>query len=129
MRKLVLAALLVVLPFSGMRVVCVDSPTPVSGSAASTETVVDCERLCPLHPPSDTPAMTPGTRSGTETGSDCALSTDGASFSILATVAVLWPHESLEVPLAVSAVSAASPRFYLDPELAHVAPPPRPRAL
>lgn len=129
MRRLALGALLVVLPFSGIRVICIDSPVDVSGSTAPTETLTDCERLCPLQRPSDTPSITAGPSSSTKSDSDCALSPGASSISLSASIAVLRPHEPLQVPLAVSAAPAESPRFYLEPELAHLAPPPKLEAL
>jgi len=129
MRTLALAALLVVLPFSGMRVICIDSPQDVSGSTGRAETVSDCERLCPLHRPSETAPAVPAAPSGPEDDSDCALSTDASSLSISASIAVQRPREPLQVPLVVSDAPAESHRFYLEPELAHLAPPPKPPAL
>ena len=136
MRTLVCGTLLIIMPFGGMRVTCVDAPPGASGSIASAETLSDCERLCPLHKPSADPSVpsadpsvTAGTPSGTDTGSGCALSTDGASLSILGSVAILRPEEPLRVPVTVSAVPADGPRFYLDPTLTHLGPPPKPQAL
>ena len=60
LRSLALGVLLFVLPFSGIRVICVESPAAGVDSDASpmhTETatearpLTDCERLCPFHPP------------------------------------------------------------------------------
>lgn len=121
MRTLVLGTLLVILPFSGMRVICVGVPTDVSPSNARTEQGTDCERLCPLHLPSVAPSS--------PDGSDCALSSDASSLGIFASIAVLQPQEPLHVPLVVSAVSADAPRFYLEPALPHLGPPPKPQAL
>jgi hypothetical protein len=122
MRKLVFGTLLVLMPFSGMRVICVGLPTDVSASKARTETGTDCERLCPLHPPSAAP-------SGSQNGSDCALSSDASSIGIFASIAVPQPQEPLHVPVVVSEVSADAPRFYLEPALAHLGPPPKTQAL
>lgn len=127
MRKLVFGTLIVIMPFSGVRVICIDSPTDVSESTAHTEEMTDCERLCPLHPPSGTPSRT--TPSSTENGSDCALSTDGASLSIVASSAVPRPQEPLPVPLVSAPTYSEAPRFYSEPALAHLGPPPKPQAL
>lgn len=120
-----LGTLLVVLPFGGLRVICIDPATDVSHSTAPTETASDCERMCPFHPPS----VTSGTPSSTQSSSDCALSADGSSLSIFANIAVLRPQEPLVVPVAVTAVPADSPNFYREPQLAHLGPPPKPQAL
>jgi hypothetical protein len=122
MRKLVLGTLLVFLPFSGMRVICIGSPTDVSASNARTETGADCERLCPLHPSSVAP-------SSPEDGSDCALSSDASSLGIFASIAVLQLQEPLHVPLVSAPTYSDVPRFYLEPALAHLGPPPKPQAL
>jgi hypothetical protein len=127
MRRLVLGTLLVITPFSGMRVICIDSPTDMSGSSANIQNITDCERLCPLHPPPDAPSSP--TPSGTQNDSDCALSTDTISLSIVASTAVLRPQEPQQVPLVVSAVSADAPWFYQEPALSHLGPPPKPQAL
>ena len=129
MRTLVLGTLLAIMPFGGIRVICLDLPTDVSRSSAPADRRSDCERLCPLHRPSDTPSLTAGTPSSTESDSECGLSADGSSLSVSATIAVLRPQEPRQVPLVVSAVWADSPRFYLEPALAHLGPPPKPQAL
>jgi len=124
----VLGTLLILMPFSGIRVICIDAPTDEKRPSAPTETLSDCERLCPLHQPSGTPSSTDSAGS-TESGSGCALSTDASSLSIVASIAVPRPQEPLQVALVASAASADSPRFYLEPALAHLGPPPKPQAL
>ena len=117
-----LGMLLVITPFSGIRVSCIDAPTDVSGRlSAPTEIGADCERLCPLRQASST--------ANTEGGSGCALSADVSSLSLFASIAVLGSPEPLQIPLVVPAVYADSPRFYLEPDLAHLGPPPKPEAL
>jgi hypothetical protein len=122
MRRLVLGTLIVIMPFSGMRVICVDSPEEATTSSAPSREVSECERLCPLHQPSDTP-------SSTKTDQGCALSADGCSLIAFASIAAFQPQEPPQVPLVVLAVYAESPRFCLEPELAPVGPPPKPQAL
>jgi len=103
--------LLVTMPFSGMRVICVDA-------AAPTDTRSDCERLCARHH-----------LSGNTSTSNCALSTDASSLIVFASTAAVGPEEPLSGPLAVSVVSADAPRCCLEPELAHRVPPPKPHVL
>jgi len=128
MRRFVLGALFIVTPFSGVRVICVDSPMEPRHPVARAEAVSDCERLCPLHPPSSTSRDTE--RGGdTENASDCALSVDGATMSVVAGIAVPQPQGAFPVPAIVTVVVANSPRLYVEPALAHLAPPPKQRAL
>ena len=123
-RTLVLSALIAIMPFSGMRVICIDSPAdPGSTSpAVQTETGSECERLCPLHQP----ATARSAPSSSENESDCALSPDSSFVSsVFAGVAVSRPGEPLQVPQAVAVLYADSSRFPLEPELAHFGPPPK----
>ena len=117
-RKLVLGTLLAIMPFSGLRVIYVDSPADVSRSSPRNEEGADCARLCPLHQPSRT-----------ESGSECALSADASLQSLFASVAIPLPQEPPQVPLVVAHTCSDSPGFYLEPALAHLGPPPRPQAL
>jgi hypothetical protein len=132
MRRLVLVTLLVTMPFSGMRVICIDSPTDISCASARTETETgaDCVRMCPPHEPSGTPPVAEGNPDPPQNSSDCALSADASYVSsIVAGVAIARPHEPLHVTMVASAVHARSPRFGLEPDLAPLAPPPKLRAL
>lgn len=117
-----LGMLLTIMPFSGMRVICIDSPMNVeSVSTVHTEGDADCERLCPLHQPSSTATK--------EEGSDCALSADASSLSLFASIAVLRHQEPLPVPLVTATTYSDSPRIYSEPKLAQLGPPPKPQAL
>ena len=127
MRRLVLGTLLVLTPFAGIRVICVDSPLESSHPVARVEAVSDCERLCPLHPPSSSPdAESPG---DTQSSSDCALSVDGATMSVVLSAAVPRPQVAFPVSALATVVVADSPRLYVEPALAHLGPPPKPQAL
>jgi hypothetical protein len=107
MRGFVLSALFLTLPFTGMRVICVDAGAPA-------ETVSDCERLCPLHHVS-----------GTSGSSNCALSTDSSSLIVSASTVAIEPEQPERMTSVGSAVAADSPRCCLEPELAHHVPPPK----
>jgi hypothetical protein len=114
----VLGTLVLVMPFSGMRVICLDSPADASNSSAPAAPAPDdCERVCALHQPA----------SGN--GSHCALSPDASSLLVFAGAAVVRPLEPPQVPLVVTAVYAEVPRFRPEPELARFVPPPEHQAL
>jgi len=106
-RNLVLSALLVVMPFSGIRVICVDANAPA-------DTRSDCEQLCARHH-----------LSGTGSSSNCTLSTDSSSLIIFASTAAAGPEEPLCAPLVASAVFTDSTQCCPEPELAHRVPPPK----
>ena len=116
-RTLALCALIATMPFSGMRVICVGTPAVESTSAAPVDPQTECERLCPLHQPSQ------------EQGSDCALSAEGMSIVSSSGIAVVQVHEPPQTPDAVRVVYTESPRFVPEPELPQFAPPPKPQAL
>jgi hypothetical protein len=111
MRNLVLVALLVTMPFSGMRVICVDAPTPA-------ETASDCERLCARHHVS-----------GAGSSSNCTLSTDNASLIVFASPAAVGPEEPLSAPLVSAAATIDISQYLPEPELAHRVPPPKSQIL
>jgi hypothetical protein len=112
-RNLVLSALLVVMPFSGMRVICVDAAAP-----ADTDTRSDCEQMCARHH-----------LSGTGSTSNCTLSTDSSSLIVFASTVAAVPEEPLSAPLVVSPVFTDSTQCCPEPELAHRVPPPKPQVL
>ena len=118
MRTFVLGTLIAILPFSGMRVICLDAHVDAGGASAAAEPAADCERLCALHHPF-------GSASDPGNGSNCALSTDASSLIVFASTAVVRPEEPLQVPLVVSPVHVESPRCCLEPELARLDPPPK----
>jgi hypothetical protein len=109
--------LLTTLPFSGMRVICVDAPT--EASAATTQTTADdCEQICARHHhlSSDT------------TGSNCVLTADACALIAFASTVSIGPEQSSAgLTLDVSAAPADASRGWLEPELAHQVPPPKPQ--
>ena len=134
LRSLAFGALLFVLPLSGIRVICVESPaagyaaaTSV-GAATDARPLTDCERLCPLHPPESVEAPHADAASTNE-DADCALSSDAAALQMLGTIAVLRPVQPVIVPDVVSDAPALIAPVYSEPALAHLAPPPKPAAL
>lgn len=131
MRILAVGALLVVLPFGGVRVVCFDSPRPEApASSAEAEAISDCERMCPFHPPADEPSGPAATSSsGSDEGTGCALSSDSMSVSMFGNIAVLRPAEPLQAPAGASPAIVTARHIYLEPDLSGVAPPPKSFAL
>ncbi|HEY3092008.1 MAG TPA: hypothetical protein VGJ52_02880 [Vicinamibacterales bacterium] len=117
MRKFLLSALLVTMPFSGIRVICVDAPA--AASAATTQTAADdCEQICARHHhvSSDT------------TGSNCVLTADVCALLAFASTVSIGPEQSpAGLTLDVSAAPADAPRGGLEPELTHQVPPPKPQ--
>jgi len=130
MRTLAVGALLVVLPFGGVRVVCFDSPRPEAlASSAEAEALTECERMCPFHPPADEASGAAVTSSsGSDEGRGCALSSDSMSVSMFGNIAVLRPAAPLQAPSGASPALVAAQHIYLDPDLSGVAPPPKPSA-
>ena len=129
-RLSVVTALLVILPFSGIRVICFELPAEESATAAAEHELTDCERLCALHREDETPAA-----QSPEPGADtprevCALTAEGAildcvSFSAIAVVRAQQPADSRAI---ASNLYVDSSRLHLDPALAPAGPPPKQRA-
>ncbi len=125
-------ALLLVLPFSGIRVICVESPTAIDVAATPAEshttddTLTDCERMCPFHPPESMQAPDAASASATSgDDSNCALSSDAAALQMLGTIAVLGSAPRLVVPLIIADVPVEIAPAYAEPSLIHPGPPPK----
>jgi hypothetical protein len=136
LRNVAFAALLLVLPLSGIRVICVESPSPEGDSAvpatapeAEAVPLTDCERLCPFHPPESVAAPHADAASTPDEDADCALSSDAAALQMLGTIAVLRPAPPVIVPDVVSDAPVFASSIYSEPTLALLAPPPKPSAL
>jgi hypothetical protein len=136
-RLFVVTALLVILPFSGIRVICVELPAEDSATEAADHELTDCEQLCALHRDDETAAL--GSRllalakaqspePEAETMREvCALTADGAildcvAFSAIAVVAAQQPEET---PAIARNLYVDSSRLHLDPALAPAGPPPK----
>jgi len=140
LRRLALGVLLLVLPFSGVRVICVESPArggdavaPLTHTETATEArpLTDCERLCPYHPPESVQAAHDVDAASASSGedADCALSSDAAALQMLGTIAVLRPAPPVAVPDVVSDAPVFTSSVYAEPSLALLAPPPKTSAL
>jgi len=134
LRSLAFVSLLVVLPFSGIRVICIDSAAAGADSAtpethAAEATLTDCERLCPFHPPASMHTLDADAQSSSDEDVDCALSSDAAALQMLATIGVLRPAHLVSVPYVVSEAPLFTSSVYSEPVLALLAPPPKSIAL
>jgi hypothetical protein len=120
-RKLLASALLLFMPFAGMRVVCVDGPADATGATEQAERGVeaDCERLCPWHPAESGSPVHSGDRS------DCAMTADGASFVVMAATSVLPAQALLQADMIASEAHFEAPQLYVEPGLSHLSPPPK----
>lgn len=139
-RLSVVTALLVVLPFSGIRVICFELPAEESIAAADDHEMTDCERLCALHREDETPALgsrllalakaqSPEPRADT-TREVCALTAGGALLDCVSfsAIAVVRAHAPAHTPAIARNLYVDSSRLHLDPALAPAGPPPKPRA-
>jgi hypothetical protein len=120
MRALLASILLIVLPFSGIRVICVDDAEEASVSAPGAEpemdqqAIEDCRRICALHHPRPVPAE-----------EDCAITVDPTSLTMLGGVAVLPAIDAAAAPFATPHVYFERLHGYVEPGLAHLSPPPK----
>jgi hypothetical protein len=131
LRSFAFGALLLVLPFSGIRVICIESPVAeVSSAGPATQAeaerpLTDCERLCPLHPPESLEAMHGDSAPSSDEESDCALSSDAAALQMLATIGVLRPAQPVAMPDVESDAPVFTSSVYSEPSLTLLAPPPK----
>jgi hypothetical protein len=112
-RKVLLWALVVVMPFGGMRVMCVEAPLAATTAAVHAHDS-DCERLCPLPP----------AVANSGNGSDCAMTVDNSLIIMAAAVAVFPVQPPLAHATFVQHEFADPSRRYLEPWLAQPNPPP-----
>jgi hypothetical protein len=130
-RTVVVGALLLVLPFGGMRVICIaesEEPAATSSEAVAPpeqpkHEVTECERLCPLHA---TDSSSSDSDSQTER---CGLSAGASSLMAAAGIAVVRPLVPPPLPSIVRSVYVETGRFMPDPDLPRFAPPPKPDTL
>ena len=115
MRRLLIWPLLAFVPFTGVRMVCIDRP-----ATAVTSTAVpggDCDQFC--------------LRSSAASGSnpsaivECMLFAEGSLLVVVSGVAVLPVQTLVEFELAPRKYASEAPDYYLAPVLARHNPPPR----
>lgn len=112
-RKLLISALLLIMPFSGMRVICLEPAGEPSGLGDHAESGTDCDRICALHRPD-----------GGEQSS-CALTADASALMMFACAAVLPSQQPMRAPVVVFVHDEDAPQLYLEPGLAQLSPPPK----
>jgi hypothetical protein len=129
LKKLLVCSLLALLPFSSLRMVCVDAhrtdagPRPSMAAAAEEDADAedDCTRIC-LHRPAAAPRPVPPPSPAVT----CILVPDPACDFLATTSAALVPMQaSLTVRRVFSRFEPASAAAYLAPILSRRAPPPR----
>jgi hypothetical protein len=114
-RRVLLSALVAIMPFSGMRVMCIDVDAPLAETTAPSHAhTSDCERLCPLPPA----VADSGSKS------DCAMSVDGALIVMTAVIAVSPVQAPVQAPSRISHQFAEPSQLVLDPALVQPNPPP-----
>lgn len=113
LRGVLLWALIAVMPFGGLRVMCVQAPL-AAPSAAQHEHGSDCERLCPLPEPV---ARSAG-------GSECSLAVDNSLVVIAAAVATSPIEEAAPAIVAAPHDFIDHPSLYHAPGLPRTTPPP-----
>ena len=118
-RNLVLGTLVAILPFSGMRMICIDAPAAGARAATTEAAADDCERICARrHVSSDT------------NGTNCVLTADAcASMAFATTIAVGTERPTARFSLDVSAAPVNVLERCAEPELARHLPPPKRQVL
>jgi hypothetical protein len=121
MRRLAAGLVLVILPFSGVRVICVEVPADAAAPQAPSQQaddISDCEHLCALHHVTSSDA-------DSGSGTRCALSADPSCFNLSGTLAIVPAYQPFTVSIVASAIAVDAPQFYLEPAVAHLGPPPK----
>lgn len=112
--KLLVCALLAIVPVTGLRMICVDPPVQATDDAMRAgDGGQDCDEIC---------ARKPGKRSQ---GPTCMLLADGCSVVLIAVVAVVATPVPVVVRAQPSPFELPCQQSYLSPSLAHPAPPPK----
>ena len=114
MYKLLVWSLLAFVPFTGVRMVCLDRPAAMTSQAYQG---ADCDRFCLR---SDAPVQ--DVRSGTV---ECMLLAECSLLAGVSTVAVLPGQTSITFDLPERKQALELPDYYLAPLLAHHTPPPK----
>ena len=111
--KLLVCALLAIVPVTGLRMICVDRPVEAADDETRPSDGADCDDTCARKPAKRSPAPT------------CTLLADGCSVVLIAVVAVVPVHAPVVVRAQPSPFESRSQESYLPPSLAHLAPPPK----
>ena len=121
MRRFAAGLVLLVLPFSGVRVICVETATdPASTTEViSTPATDDCARLCAL------PHRLAASGSEPGSGSQCALSTNPSCFDMFGNIAVAQAPQSFHIAPVTAPFVEHAAALYLEPSLSQPGPPPK----
>ena len=112
--KLLVCALLAIVPVTGLRMICVDPPVQATDDAMRAgDGGQDCDETCTRRPAKRSPGPT------------CMLLADGCSVVLIAVVAVVPAHAPVVVRTQPSPFEFHCQQSYLPPSLAHHAPPPK----
>jgi hypothetical protein len=133
MKTVLACALLALVPFTSLRMVCVDShvtsaPARVAGTSdattAAAEAEDECARICTHRPAPPAAAPAPATSAGT-----CLLIPDPAcEYLTTAAVAIMPRAPSLLIQYRAVRLDPPAADGYVSPVLARRSPPPRVQA-
>lgn len=112
-RQLLTFALLFIVPFSGMRVICLDPAAQAGAAATDTDRDADCDRICAVHPAAGS------------NRSSCALTADASALMVFGCAAVLPAHQPMRAVTTARVDVPDAPPLYLEPSLAQLGPPPK----
>ena len=116
-KSLIICALVTIMPFAGVRVVCFNPDTAARQAAAQTADLRElCGKTCPrVHRTQTAPAQT-----------TCGLVADSTcGFLLDAIVGVMPPVISSSTSLIAGAIDGIRRDFYDAPMLARLTPPPK----
>ena len=112
--KLLVCALLTIVPVTGLRMICVDPPVEAKAAVSQPpQTGQDCEETCPRKP------------AKRSSGPTCMLLADGCTVVLIAVVAVVPAHAPVVLRAEAAPFESALHQSYLSPTLALHAPPPK----
>jgi hypothetical protein len=114
-RKLLIWAVLLLTPFTGVRVVCLDSPADVAEADSRLSPSQDCDEVCAR-------PQKPRPKRG---GFTCALKADTCSQLLTATVAVVPTDGSPGLQLVPTVFESPVGPQYVAPVLPLDSPPPK----
>lgn len=121
MRKLLIWSLLAFMPFTNVRLVCVERP--VGASAASVaDAQSDCDRFCLRR---NAPVQGASVQGSSASTVDCVLLADGALLLVAGGVALVPALQTLPFEPATLPLERERQHFYRAPVLVHHSPPPR----
>jgi hypothetical protein len=112
MNKLLVWVVLLLTPFAGVRVLCVDAPAEVSTAGGEQLEGHSCQEIC-------------ARIKGAPSGSNCVLSGAGESLVLVEGVAVLPAETRIAADSTRRRLEPALHDLYLTPLLARPSPPPR----